>query len=691
MASVKSFGEILLSASNIISENMPRSFHDSVSAADELALASYVEKSVLLRSVNVPPRISAHASKALMTIANSLSPASRVRMIKSLAAASERGRRSVGAGLHGTCEGDPVLNHRPGEIAINALVQSRTSGTSEILSDENGYAMALWALGRWELEKKIGYATGRMLTSESDTTTHLSLELGSLRPWPAHIVEKRNRDIRKILANKKLYRLYCNLLKTSLIEPEYYEQLVAFHREHSQGGTSCYCLIAKSMWSCLFDTRFVISWFTPRGNLVQESADFIGFVTQAAQPRCDLVAADGGMRVLDPGAFTSAALTAAMTLRGTAKASKWQENELRKEVARSFGQYGPVASGTPWITTDMRASDGHSGEVDALAFVDGVLFDFQAKAPLSTNFKSRGALIRTDALKQHLKLSDDLTKGVFFLEHQGPSARKLSEKPFSLNADSAVHVPISVGLETSYSFSVGGSNLANNPIGRVMTTLDHMRIVNELVPPPLRPIYWLARWSAEFSRLHFFDEMEFLGYWLESRGQIGYSAQSVKGYMFARADLAGEYLNVRNQLDHISNRSTVARDKIERILQGIEERLPTRRAPFLMNVVNELSSRHQAGWLRFAACSLEVDFLSAEERFQSKRPFQLETGWGKMVVVFDRVTRDYIETIVIGENKELGTVVVFPGRQGWEIVQSHSLNKVQNAQAFDKWAISAPS
>jgi hypothetical protein len=160
--------------------------------------------------------------------------------------------------------------------------------------------------------------------------------------------------------------------------------------------------------------------------------------------------------------------------------------------------------------------------------------------------------------------------------------------------------------------------------------------------------------------------------------------------MFARANVAGDYLTIRNQLDFFSNRSASASKKLKADLQEIEERLPSRRAPLLMKVINELSSRRQAGWLRFAACSMEVDFLSAEDRFKSRRAFQLETGWGKMVVTFAPATRDYMKTFASGENKEPGIVIVYPAEKNWEIFETHSMSKVQNAQAFDKWAISAP-
>ncbi|WP_067197282.1 hypothetical protein [Microbacterium sp. XT11] len=115
----------------------------------------------------------------------------------------------------------------------------------------------------------------------------------------------------------------------------------------------------------------------------------------------------------------------------------------------------------------------------------------------------------TDALAQHERLRER-ADAVIELLRDGRETRATRR----LRVDLREHtlVPITVGTDVVQRFQVGGSG-ASGGSARVLTTLDHLRIVNDFVPAPLRAVYWLDRYAQEHAPLRFIDEIDFLAAW----------------------------------------------------------------------------------------------------------------------------------------------------------------------------------
>ncbi len=516
----------------------------------ELLTPSVTVDSLGFAPLSTTSRVAAEARKALRDALETMPVDERGCHLKWAAEMSRRAR-SVET-LHTSCSWGGA--HLGSLRALAAEVRAPLPETATIRPAAE--SLAVWTLARLSHEGQSAHRTDQIIAGGTETHHRAATVDSMLRPLPGPSVRRRNGHLRRLLRQHPgLLPEYDRAVLASGISPAESEWLAAQHTARlAATSVGCYFERPTDVATLLLSNGPPHPWIpvAPR----EAWRAVLARSMSIAYPRLDLLVIDDEMLVVDLQGWSESFFLSVLGLVGSDASSAWHELAVARE-ARRLGQVGgTVKPNVAWVTSPSRPSS-HESEVDAAVEVDGVLLDFQAKAPASGDFRSRQQTAETDALEQHRRLRVALGRTVHHVVLRGGSWR-LAGSTWNVPGNVALHVPITVGVEPARQWSLGNSD--RDGLGRVLTTLDHIETCNEWVPDLFRAVYWIDRHLAQFGEHRFVDEIDYLGRWL-SRLQGQRVALTVVGEGFILADWnpMERYLWLDNAVGHaISNRSVAA-------------------------------------------------------------------------------------------------------------------------------------
>ncbi|MEU1841179.1 hypothetical protein [Micromonospora chersina] len=618
--------------------------------------------------LQAPAVIGANALSVLRLLANGLSAEARQAHLRVMASVAERARRL--RSLHAACQGDPSTILRSSQRCFDVLVTAEEGRRKY----EAAESLAFYALGRWTHERHLQHHSSVVLRSGISAQRRSGLEMRVFHRWPSHIRACRRRDLSRLLAgHPSLVDLHDTLVESSVGTPSDLKALTDLHARLNVNTASCYCFTDPSaVFESLFGDHIRVPWVAL--SLNTESESFLRLVEAAAYPRRDLFRLENEALVLEPEGLAGSFMVATLNYVGDATASTWQESEVTREARKMTGGLAKVWANVAW----SKSSDDltvHGGEVDCMTILDGVLFDFQAKAPTSLDYRQRESLVCTSALRQHESLHRELRDGVFLIRRKHRTPSLLQSGAIRTAPNGLMHLPVTVGVEPVHEFSVGGSN-SNGGIGRVLTTLDHIRLVNAVVPAPFGAVYWLDRYCIESNDLRFVDEVDFLGRWyalLCGEDQVLDASEALDAssvYVMADFNRIEEYLAAVNAFSGRQLRSDKSVQEWLRKARGdVRRGEPTSVAPKFTGALMSLARRNVRGWLSLAASVVDVNLASLERRFVAKSDLSLTREQVSFAIQWNVSTEQLDQHVSNGLPSEADLVMHWSGGR-WNLWQS---------------------
>ncbi|WP_157509771.1 hypothetical protein [Leifsonia sp. Root4] len=351
--------------------------------------------------------------------------------------------------------------------------------------------------------------------------------------------------------------------------------------------------------------------------------------------RSDLLILENSFIVVEAQGFMDALLALAVGTADDKRNSTWHERAVHREVRKTWRQRGRVIANIAWATSLpenlMVDPPKVAGEFDSLVLDDRIAIDLQAKSSRSTSAASREKLPVSEALKQH--------EGLLALAGQGEpfwllsDGRKTTKKARAekIETSNREFIAITVGTDVVHRWLVGGSK-ERDGVARVLTTLDHMRIVNHYIPEPLRPVYWLDRYAQEFDPMRFVDEIDYLVKWHKwlALGSGSGGIHVMEGFVLAtdseiEADIAlrNNVLAVKNPDPRLIDLLNRSRAQIVRMNSSLEP---------VCRVLGLASVRGSKDYWRFARALVGNPPTAVREAMASKSQFILHEGLAQIVV-----------------------------------------------------------
>lgn len=568
-------------------------------------------------------RFQPHARESLRLLCATVAEEDRIRMLQSIGSTAERAR--LLAALHATCPGSPQPPVQAAQMAFRAL-EAAPFG-----EDASGphIAIALWVLGRWMAESHLSSHTQRMIQGRSkEQRRHSAEELSGHNRWPAHIEERRFKDLKELLVDFPwAIAAYRELMASAATAPATVGQLLSFHLSWLERSSKCYCDNSEAISAALFSENIPVAWLHWDGSAERQT--LLENLNKAAQPDRAIYRAGAHVLTCGPERLSHAFLGAALYLADDKRCSAWQEKNLGVEATRTFSSGGRAFSRIAWTETPGNVTT-HMGELDAIAFVDRSCFAFQAKAPRSLTFRNRQSPTQTAAQQQHEEFADALIRGVYLIRRD-PRPHLLLSEQVRMTDQVRILIPITVGIEASREYGVGASKKSG--FARVYTTLDHLRLVSSLVPKPFRAAYWLDRYVVECSDHLWVDEIDFFGTWYDFLCGREQMLTGFDTYLMSKANRVEKYVTLCNSLAFTN--SAPARQLIDEARRELRDGSPELTSPLLMAALNGVTASRSPGWLFVASALVEANFRQAEDSMRRKSNFSLSTRYGCVGVVWD--------------------------------------------------------
>lgn len=251
-------------------------------------------------------------------------------------------------------------------------------------------------------------------------------------------------------------------------------------------------------------------------------------LVEISAERGDLLVSGVHYMVVEPQGFMDCVLTLAVQISGDHRNSQWHELAVLREVKKSWKPTGRVIPHLEWGDLGARGDRSRvHGEIDVCVLGERLVVDVQAKSPRSSQARQREKVPVVDAAEQHKAIVERMSGSITWLRDGQSTDRVDRAIPIALAGRDLVS--ITVGTDVVHRWSIGDS-----PRDKIiLTTLDHLRIVNEYLPAALRPVYWLDRQAQEHGSLLFVDEMDYLTKW---HRLAVHGAQSVTLRVYASAD-----------------------------------------------------------------------------------------------------------------------------------------------------------
>ena len=496
--------------------------------------------------------------------------------------------------------------------------------------------VALWVLASAAV---IHEDIGQIL--RQGITRKYQYDRGTAHRWPEYFLEDRRSDLRTLTADDpEMQALIENLVRVLAVPPEEGDSLVALRS--IEAADSCWCsradTVAQKLWSepsfarwkpliRSEDDRELVAEFSANGG---SRADF-------------LVLGDDAVGLGIPGTFDSL-LVLALSRTTNEAAALWHEAAVAKEVRASWSAAGDVSESVVWVQdanvgrTFPSGRPYHDGEVDVLVQVEGAIVDVQAKAARSDKPENREKLPVVQALKQHVSLRIAGTVGITTVPDYASQAPAASLR---VGPGWLAHIPITVGTESVHGWPVGRVEPTDgDDLSRVLTTLDHMRVVNTFVPENYRPAYWIDRYAQQHEGLFFVSELDFLHNWLSMLwGEDGaIQVVSELNLVISSNSFLEEYISVANNYADAKSLPEVAQ-LMDDCRSELESHHPTESAPRFETILRELLESRKPGALALSRFALDAPRPALDQIIDTNDPKILRSQLGRWAVSFEPVPR----------------------------------------------------
>lgn len=443
----------------------------------------------------------------------------------------------------------------------------------------------------------------------STPTRMHEIDMAHTSRWPGSIQSLRDRrDMKPLTRMIPDIRTVSEIFVGSL-RPTPEQLIETLEQEQArQSSPPCPCLEANERLRLLTSANQAPANWTsvPRMNTTQRRS--FDKIAQFGRTSGDIIiSANNSQKFLsiEPAAVLESIQSAAISMaheKDEMAIARWHEKEVWTAVRKTFqGVSKVIFRNSDWtsqtIADESEIGPGQieiQGEFDTAVLADGILFDFQAKAPRSDQPRRRSKLVLDEALKQHARLRDALDPGITVLSRSGTKIRPLMQ--LSLHKNVRKHICISVGLERPVMNPIG----QNSQVNRVVTTVDHLRLVNEIVPAPFRLVYWIYRASAEAGQLRFIDEVEFLNLWWLRFCEIDQSIKVVERQVLATESVIEAAIVYENTIwsARENSRSTSLAKRISgpHSLRSVKQLSPLISAKYVTPLCREVSESGAPGW-----------------------------------------------------------------------------------------------
>lgn len=407
--------------------------------------------------------------------------------------------------------------------------------------------LALWVLGIID-----SHQSGiDLVASRSFGRTQMK-QLARRSGWSAMLATSRIADLRWLAKpSPQLRRTVDAVLEASGDKPQSILEIAALSIPSSRREISpAACLLAQVAHG---DPDAV--WADAAG-IGSDGPVVMQRLATIASDRGDVLFLDNRFVIVEPQGFMDALLAYVAAETSDERNSRWHEVAVLSSVKLAWPGAEHLYANVSWRDSpDDGQQHPVAGEFDALVWDRGIFVDFQAKSARSASPDRRERLPVSAALRQHERLHQRRGTRIELLR-RGRETPQRNVLTIDLSAHTLI--PITVGTDVVQRFQVGASE-ASGGIPRVLTTLDHLRIVNEVVPSPLRAVYWLDRFAQEFATLRFIDEIDFLAAWSSSvtmgadagvlqflRPDGGPKDTDSAGLVLARASEIEEFIAITN-------------------------------------------------------------------------------------------------------------------------------------------------
>ena len=584
-------------------------------------------------SIRLPPGI---ARSALSILIQELSPSARLSHEYALGSAAKAAQHLVM--IHDHDEADPTRPVRAACIAFLEIkaAHARLSGVRPFARSDT---LALWILGAICFEETL---ESFALSPHFDRKNKRNW--GEIVRWPSHIHAERIKDIH--LLAKATPRLHAAVEDVLQLLPEVPEFAIGIQRSDSdltgnETTGECYCADPTAFVQAHWGHAGVSCWrpLSPSPSL----REYFLQIEKFSGARGDLLIAGDRAVVVDIQGFLDAVLVLCLNQGTTDRNTKWHEQRVQSEVRSSWHATSKVLANHPWVEdpsslAQANVSRNHISELDVAVLGDEWFVDIQAKCAQSATAAGREKLAAVDALRQHQLLAQAGPAGIYMIR---PVTKNRAEKlfrtaPFFPGNQSNTLVAITVGTESVHQWSVGNSVSETDRFPRVMTTLDHMRIVNRYVPTEFRAVYWLDRFAQESDQLRFVDEIDFLEKW----GRVLRSESSAiqilgpNNFVLATDGLIQTHLYLSNSMAASSRRLP---KPIQTSINAAQETLarsePNITAPNFMTALRQISSRKPPGYLSFLRAVLGNNLAKAETGLLNNKDLLFGGGIGTWALV----------------------------------------------------------
>jgi hypothetical protein len=496
--------------------------------------------------------------------------------------------------------------------------------------------VALWVLASAAL---IHEDIGTLL--KQGITRKYQSDLGTAHRWPEYFLEDRRSDLEALTADDPDMRALIKDLSSLLaVPPEDGDSLEALA---SLGAAdACWCSRSDSLAEKLWSEPSFARWKP----LIRSEDDrkLMADFSAIGGSRADfLVLGDDAVGLGIPGTFDSL-LVLALSRTTTEAAVAWHEACVAKEVRASWSIAGDVAENVAWVEdanvgrTSPRGRPHHDGEIDVLVQIEGAIVDVQAKAARSDNPDHREKLPVVQALKQHSSLRQAGTMGVTTVPD---SASPAAAAPLRIGPGGLAHIPVTVGTETVHGWAVGRIESADrDDLPRVLTTVDHMRVVNTFVPENYRPAYWIDRYAQQYEGLFFVSELDFLNNWISMLwGEDGaIRVVSQRGLVLASESFLERYIAVANIYADAKSLPEVA-EWMNSYRRELESHQPNESAPRFETILRELLVSRTPGALALSRFAMNAPRPALDQAFDTSDPKVVPSRLGVWTVSFEPVAR----------------------------------------------------
>lgn len=587
-----------------------------------------VRSILVLSSVPYSKALSQLARPALRKLVGSFGENARRRHLRVLgrvarfAVVAESTHRHEGGRRRGAS-----TSERAASLAFQCLQSELTDGGRDFDPMDS---VVMWVLA----SLMIG-AEESVKLARQGLTREYKRDFAATNRWVSSFLSDRQRDIRSLTGEDDCLRKFVDRIVDAARargEMDEYAQVMAQGPEET-----CWCSQPGAFVEQAWGRWSFARW--QQFPMTEGESELLSQLLRASRPRMDVLVIADQIIALNATALLDSLLVLCVSRAGDTLNSAWHEHEVSEAVSLALSPAGEVVSNVFWSTENsIRMANElgnrhHDGEIDVVVLSESFLIDVQAKSSRSLDHEQRERLPITAAAEQHRRLSQTNGATVQLSARVGGSNL---ERRVQIGSGGLGQISITVGTEVVQGWSIGGGAAGMPP--RILTTLDHLRIVNRFVAEAYRPAYWLDRLAQEFQDFRFIDEMDFLGKWTNLLwGQPGSGeVETIEGLALATDSLVEHWVSQENSLLQVADGAAADHSMIRHSeLRGID---PASQQTTVHGVLTRALARSAAEGVSLSRYLVDYRArVKVENALVEKRSISLANSFGLFGVVFGSI------------------------------------------------------